>query len=86
MSNKALVIKEVYWHPNKAYWIKCNTSGIALGSPRVDACAGIFHDSYETIISYFSKRLGINYAFHGDIFDVMMAIEISYSRGWHLLG
>jgi hypothetical protein len=37
-------IKEVYWYPPKACWVKCNIDGTALVCPGLAACGGIFRD------------------------------------------
>jgi hypothetical protein len=44
-------IKEVYWYPLKAYWIKCDTDGIALGCLQLAACGDLFRDSSATTYS-----------------------------------
>lgn len=71
----------MYWHPYKTYWIKCNIDSAVLGSPKVVACFGIFFYSSTPILERFAKHLGITHAFHAYIIGVMMAINISYSRG-----
>jgi hypothetical protein len=69
-------IKEVYWYPPKAYSIKCNIDGAALGCPKLAACGGIFIDG---------EIIGVPYAFNAEIIGVMMTIEIANIEYWPLL-
>ncbi|MCI10048.1 putative ribonuclease H protein, partial [Trifolium medium] len=50
-------IKEVNWYPPKAYWIKCNTNGDALGCPGLATYGGIFRDSSAATLDCFAKNL-----------------------------
>ncbi|GAU46360.1 hypothetical protein TSUD_325020 [Trifolium subterraneum] len=61
---KTPVIKEVYLHPTKAYWIKCNVEDVALGCLGVAACGGIFRDSFVATLGCFARHIGISFVFH----------------------
>jgi hypothetical protein len=59
----------------KAYWIKCNKE-VALGCRGLAACKGLFRDSSTATIRCFAKNLGVIYAFHAEIVEVIMTIEM----------
>jgi hypothetical protein len=70
------MIKEIYWYPPKASWIRRNIDDIALGCPDMATCGGIFRDCLTSALGSFAKHLGVSYAFHTEITGVMIVVEM----------
>lgn len=76
---------QVSWQQAICGWIKVNTDGATRGSPGGYAsCGGILRDKSTATLGCFSKYLGISYAFHADLVAAMMAIEMTFQRGWNI--
>ncbi|MCH90106.1 ribonuclease H protein, partial [Trifolium medium] len=67
-------IKEVFWSPPIANWVKCNTDGAAIGIPGQASCAGVFRDQNALFLGCFAVNLGVSFAFHAELLGVMFAI------------
>lgn len=80
---RAPTIKEVYWHPPIASWVKCNTDGAATAIS--SSCGGIFRDNNADFICCFAENLpGVN-SFVAEICGALRAIEIAAQRNWRNL-
>jgi ribonuclease HI len=73
-------IIEVFWQPPLCNWLKCNTDGIALGSPGQAACVGLFRNSHGEHIGCFNMNLGIFNALYDEIMGVILAIEFAVEK------
>lgn len=82
---KSVSIKEVRWCTPPCYWIKCNSNGVARGSPGFAACGGIFRDSSGAAMGCFAVNLGIDHSLHTELNGAMYAIELAFDKGWHSL-
>ena len=80
---RAPIIKEVIWSPHLASWFKVNTDGASTKNPVKASTGGIFRNSEGECIGCFSQFLGNKDALHAELVAAMIAIEISYHKGFH---
>lgn len=64
-------------------WIKCNSDGVAKGSPGIASCGGIFLDYKAAVIDCFAANLGVTTSLFAELNGVILAIEIAEDRGWN---
>jgi ribonuclease HI len=79
---RAPTIKEVIWSPPLASWIKVNTDGASTKNPVKASAGGIFRNSVGECIGCFYQFLGSKDALHAELVAAMIAIEISYLKGF----
>lgn len=77
------MIKQVDWFAPLVGRIKCNSDGSARGAPGYAAAGGIFRDFTGSVKGCFSSFLGNFPALHAEFIVAMMAIEISFHKGWN---
>jgi hypothetical protein len=58
--------------------IKCNTSGVARGSPVFVVCDGIFRDFGVATLGCFEAKIGITFSLHAELIGAC-------KNGWHKL-
>lgn len=80
---KALLSKEVIWHPPQLNWSKCNIDEASKGNPDISACGDIFRDYNSDVILCFSEPLGICSSYHDELCGFMRAIEIIHQNQWN---
>ncbi|KAK3221397.1 hypothetical protein Dsin_008422 [Dipteronia sinensis] len=80
---KAPVIRSVVWSPPAPGWIKVNTDGAALGSPRVGGCGGVFQTCRSFVMACFEVPLGHVFAFEVELLTVSLAINYAWNLGRH---
>lgn len=72
----------VKWIPPQQGWIKCNTDASALGSPGMLKGGGLSRYKHGNFMGGFSAKLGIGFAFEGELAAALIAMEIAYERNW----
>jgi len=80
---KAPIIKEVIWSPPPHTWVKINTDGASAKNPIKASAGGIFRNSEGVFLGCFAQFLGSENALFAELSAAMIAIEITYSRGYH---
>ncbi|KAK3204874.1 hypothetical protein Dsin_018920 [Dipteronia sinensis] len=80
---KAPVIKSVVWLPPAPGWIKVNTDGVALGSPGVGSCRGVFQTCRSFVKACFTVPLGQVFALEAELLAASLAINYTWNSCWH---
>ncbi|XP_058742585.1 uncharacterized protein LOC131615070 [Vicia villosa] len=76
---------EVLWCPPSRGWVKCNTDGVASGSPLFAACGGIFRDEEANHIISFAAYIGLGSPVVAEFMAVIIAIEKAILENWSRL-
>ena len=79
---RASVIKSVVWSPPSPGWVKVNTDGVALGSPSVGGCGGVFRNCRSFVKGCFAAPLGSVFTFEAELLAVSMAINYAWINDW----
>ncbi|XP_058776606.1 uncharacterized protein LOC131650923 [Vicia villosa] len=66
---------DVIWYPPARGWMKCNIDGVAVGSPGIAACGGIFRDDQANHILSFSAFLEVGSSIIVEFLAAIYAIE-----------
>ena len=77
----APVIKSVVWSPPTPGWIKVNTDGVAMGSPGVGGCGGIFQNCRAFVKGCFAIPLSQVFAVEVEILADSLAINFAWKYG-----
>lgn len=83
--SKPLKTKEVLWSPPPIGWIKCNIYGLAIGSPNISFCEGIFRDDKAFHIGSFCAYLYGGTSESVELTTTMVAIEKVMEFHWKKL-
>ncbi|KAK3185052.1 hypothetical protein Dsin_032338 [Dipteronia sinensis] len=70
---KASVIKSMVWSPPASDWIKVNTYGATIGSPRVGGFGGIFRNCRVFVKGCFTIPIGQVFAFEAELLAASLA-------------
>ncbi|XP_058761870.1 uncharacterized protein LOC131635273 [Vicia villosa] len=83
---RQLATLEIYWSPPLDGWIKCNTDGVAIGNPSVDAYGGIFRNHLAEHVLSFCDFVGIESSKNAEFLGALKAIELAkqhnFSKLW----
>lgn len=82
---KTSKIIEVNWHPLNCSWIEVNIDGSAKGAPGLAACGAIFRVSSASTLGCFAYHIGIANALRAELLGAIIAIELVYRIGWHMI-
>ncbi|KAK2652566.1 hypothetical protein Ddye_012422 [Dipteronia dyeriana] len=77
------VIRSVIWSPPASGWTKVNTDGVALSSPGVGGCGGIFCNCRAFVTGCFAVPLDHVFAFEVELLTDSIAINFAWQNGWH---
>lgn len=64
------------WSPPEAGLIKINVDGAAIGCPGMSGIGGIFRNNKNEILVFFSKNIGVGFAFEAEIWAIHEALKI----------
>ncbi|KAK2649124.1 hypothetical protein Ddye_016613 [Dipteronia dyeriana] len=80
---RAPVIRSVIWSPPTPGWTKVNTDGVALSSPGVRGCGGIFRNCRAFVKGCFVVPVDHVFAFEAELLAASIAIKFAWQNRWH---
>ncbi|KAK3199350.1 hypothetical protein Dsin_022765 [Dipteronia sinensis] len=72
-----------FGRPPAPEWIKVNTDGVALGSPGMGGCRGVFLTCRSFVKACFAVPLDQVIAFEAELLAASLAINYVWNLGWH---
>ncbi|GAU32780.1 hypothetical protein TSUD_152280 [Trifolium subterraneum] len=80
---RAPSIKEIFWKPPCAGWVKCNSDGASTHTS--SSCGGIFRNHHADFLCCFAENTGVSSAYFAELCGAMKAIEIAHDHNWNNL-
>ena len=80
--SKSLKIISVTCRPPILGWVKANTDGSAIGSPRMSGAGGIFCNARGFVKGAFAFNTGMDFAYIAELQAAMFAIRKAKELGW----